>query len=168
MTREEKVARARQLRDEGLTYAQIGTRLGVTTTTAFRRANPDADERSRLSSLDWKARNREHVRAQNREYARRRENTGTCSRCGGPRGALAQRRAAVGTCRTCLEAEWEITNEQIVRWWADGLTGEEIAARLGWKLGALRVHMHRMRARGYDLPKRPPGGPRSARGAVAA
>lgn len=41
MTRDENIAEARRLRDEGLTYCDIGQRLGVHTNTARDWVNPE-------------------------------------------------------------------------------------------------------------------------------
>lgn len=66
----DRVARARQLRFEGLTYREIAERLGVSQRTAYRWLNFEYAERNREQSRAWKARNAEANRKRDREYRR--------------------------------------------------------------------------------------------------
>jgi transposase len=43
---------------------------------------------------------------------------------------------------------------QIERWWAEGVSRKEIAARLGWTDNHVSVEFARLRADGFDLPYR--------------
>lgn len=44
--------------------------------------------------------------------------------------------------------------EQIVEWWAAGMSSRELCDRLGWTKGTLSGQLDRMRRLGYDLPYR--------------
>jgi transposase len=46
------------------------------------------------------------------------------------------------------------TYRAIQRHWKNGLTGNQIAKKLGWSKSQLDVTMTRMRATGWDLPHR--------------
>lgn len=130
-------AEAKRLRAEGLVYREIGERLGKSQWTV-RDAVTKANARRRAYKRAW---HREHYR-------------GTCERCGGPAG----RRDRERLCRSCdLERRAESVHLRavlIVAWWAGGLTGREIGERLGWSGRDVGAEMHRLRAKGYDLPLR--------------
>jgi DNA-binding CsgD family transcriptional regulator len=127
---------AKRLRAEGLMLKEIGARLGRPVQTVHA-AVTEENARRRAYKEAWR---REHYR-------------GTCERCGGP-----TERRRVRLCRPCWVAqEKERVHpraEQIVAWWAEGRTLAEIGERLGWSKGHLSMEMHRLRAKGYDLPFR--------------
>lgn len=88
-----------------------------------------------------------------------------CTRCGSSCGArtawsnaaeaYGRRSGLCGSCRAVVEAERVAERaRQIEAWWSDGLTLREIAERLGWSIGHLKVELFRLREDGYDLPYR--------------
>lgn len=76
MTREQKIARAEKLYDQGLLYREIGEQLGVSASAAWKWLNPEQTKKQRRSD-----------NARNRPAGRKREREGrTCPECGGPIG----------------------------------------------------------------------------------
>ena len=130
-------AEAKRLRAEGLMLKEIGARFGKST-QAVSAAVTGENARRRAYKRAWE---REHYR-------------GTCERCGGLTGKRHRHRL----CWSCnLERRAEPVHaraERIVAWWAEGLTGSQIAGLLGWSVRHLRSEIHRLRAKGYDLPYR--------------
>ncbi len=130
-------AEAKRLRAEGLMLKEITERLGRPRSTVHA-AVTEENVRRRAYKRVW---DREHYR-------------GTCERCGGLTGKRHRERL----CRPCwVEQEREPVHaraERIVAWWAEGLALAEIRERLGWSKGHLSMEMHRLRAKGYDLPFR--------------
>jgi DNA-binding CsgD family transcriptional regulator len=130
-------AEAKRLRAEGLMLKEIAERLGRPRSTVH------------AAVTDINARRRAYKRSWDRENYR-----GTCERCGG----LTAHRHRGRLCRACEDQRRaepvHARAERIVAWWAEGLTLAEIGARLGWSKGHLSMEMHRLRAKGYDLPYR--------------
>jgi hypothetical protein len=52
----------------------------------------------------------------------------------------------------------QVQRKRIEQLWSEGRETREIAADLGWSPGHVSMELHRMRGKGYDLPRRPPGG----------
>lgn len=78
-----------------------------------------------------------------------------CPKCGRRMGSKsAHRPHTPQQCRACWEGGARGRYDQIVEWWAEGLSLREIASRLGWTTNTLGTTMARMRAEGYDLPHR--------------
>lgn len=117
-------AEAKRLRAEGLTYREIGERLGKPLSTV-------------TSAVYWQ---REHYR-------------GECIGCGGPTS-----RPGVPRCWSCWAAAQheriEPRTQQIVAWWAEGLSLREIGERLGWTRVRVSEEVRRLREKGYSLPYR--------------
>ena len=130
-------AEAKRLRAEGLMLKEIAERLGKPRSTVHAAVTGD-NARRRAAKQAWED---EHYR-------------GTCERCGGRTPKRNQGRI----CWPCeLERRAEPVHaraERIVAWWAEGLTGSQIAGLLGWSVRHLRSEIHRLRAKGYDLPYR--------------
>lgn len=78
-----------------------------------------------------------------------------CVDCGGP---LKQTGQPIRRCARCeLERRRKISDEtaqRVAAMWRGGMTGTQIAERLGWSKGYVRVALNRLRERGYDLPYR--------------
>jgi len=147
--REIKIERARKLREEDpkrWTYEALGRRFGVSTPTAYRWLNPEYERRQQAASLAYKNRNREEVRAKNREY--KRATRPDCPQCGSPMSHKST------LCEECRADEIDRRARQIEGLWAEGLPLKEIADRLGWTLDRLAYEMHRLREKGYELPYR--------------
>jgi DNA-binding CsgD family transcriptional regulator len=134
-------AEAKRLRAEGLTWREISERMGKPRTTV--QAAVTGGQRNALRRAYRRAWDRAHYR-------------GTCEHCEGPVGR--QRRDRERLCRLCwVEQERRRVHaraERIVAWWAEGRTLAEIGKRLGWSQGYVGAEMHRLRAKGYDLPYR--------------
>ena len=155
---------ALRLREQGLTYREIGERIGRTTgtvsSTITRLTNAEYREAERARSRAYKDRNRASVRASNLEYRDRRA-TGRCA-CG---QRISDSGNICGTCKRSAAAERR--RERIAGLWAQGLTEAQVAAELGITHGSIRVEMARMRRAGWDLPCRYPAN-EAKRQAVAA
>lgn len=118
-----------------------------------RRTDPDHAARDREHSRSWKARNRARVRVYDRQYAERPEVRGTCTRCGELMGASA-RSGADGLCMACRHKVVHERSLAICLMWRDGLLLREIAAKFEWSMNRMGSEMCRMRAAGYNLPRR--------------
>lgn len=143
--------RARQLRAEGLTYREIGTRLGVAWSTARRWSNPQYAEEDRIASLLWKNTYREHTRAYARQHHQDRKTP--CPQCGAPH------QPGTGACRDCFRAVAIARQSAVEGMWAAGWKTGEIgetmhAAGMSGTRNAMRTLIARGRQRGWDLPYR--------------
>lgn len=139
------------MRAKGLLLREIAERLGVSKSTALRWTDPEREELGRELNRAWKDRNRERVRAYNRQYQATHEKArGTCSSCGG----RTSRQNDGGVCMDCRSAARCRRAERIVAMWASGLAMPEIAERLELSMNTLRGELGWARARGYDLPYR--------------
>lgn len=148
MTREQKIARARELRAEGLTYSAVGKQLGTSYQTIRRWLDPDYAEKVRQISRAYKAQHRKALRAYDREYDERHK--AECPEC----GAEVNRRFNGEKCMACRADSRDRRARQIESWWAEGLPLKKIAERLGWTKGSLSREMYWMREVGYSLPYR--------------
>lgn len=142
MSREQKIEKARELRAEGCGYKEIGERLGVSTTSAYRWLNPERVAPYR----NGRACDPDHARTCDRDYYRRTRRD--CPSCGQPMAHTSSH------CIACIEDEADRVRRQIVAWWNEGLPIREICQRLNWTNGHFSVVAHRMRELGYDLPYR--------------
>lgn len=152
MTRDEKIAEAGRMRDEGLSCSAIARELGVYYGTAYRWLNPDtAREYSRRSNArpETKAAKRAWAVAHDRDR---------CP-CGAVRGVGSHRRENDGG--LCRECERDVRTvgramreERIAEMWEQGLRLREIAAALGSTVPSIGASMSKMRDRGWDLPRR--------------
>lgn len=138
-------AEAQRLRAKGLTYREVGERMGETTTQAWKRCNRD---RENAHSRSYKLRNRTRLRAYSRAY--REAHRRPCEQCGQP----VPRENKTGICQACVSDEHDRKMRKLVRLWAEGLTYPEIQAAMGWSSSQLSAVMHAARAEGYDLPYR--------------
>jgi transposase len=152
LTREQKIARARELREQGWSYAAIARQLGVSESTPRTWCNPEwAKEQARKSN----AKRGPAKRAWENEHDR-----GTCATCGEPTVASASRKN-VRLCRDCwTEAEHReqtLRRERIAALWCEGQTLTEIAAALDSTPASIGVTLAHMREDGWDLPYRRAG-----------
>lgn len=151
VTREQKIATARKLRESGLTYREIGERFGVGHACVWKWLHPDVVAESNRRDNQRRA-------PQKRAYAQSKR--AACEDCGTPlsAGSSWPSRRRTGKCRTCWELDEaeriEPRRRQIEEWWAEGLSLRAIAERLGWSRDHLSVEIHRMREAGYAVPYR--------------
>lgn len=161
MTREQKVAEARELRAEGLTYAEAGRRLGVSYTTVWAWLNPER-KRAIRRRAEATPRRKAAKRAWENEHDRR-----PCGRCGQPRGAGAHRAAKSDLCGDCRRADQAAAararRERIAAMWNDGWLIRAIADALDSTPGSIHVEIAAMRADGWHLPYRYTTGKRAGR-----
>jgi transposase len=153
MTRDEKIAKAKRLRELGLSYEEVGRRLGVTGGCVQKWLKPEAAKR-------WAANDRTPERNARKRAWENDHDRPLCA-CGNRMGVGAHRKGyfRCKECRRAADAErTAIRGREIVAMWAAGMTMREIQARYGWTKGHLAQQLHRLRAKGFDLPKRPPGG----------
>jgi transposase len=156
MTRAERAAEAAELRARGLLYREIAERMGISISYA----------QDLISDPDGS-----RVRARKDSYR------GACEICGKATDGSAGRGAAPRFCNRCSAAHHpaklaqyerahapiQARDRQLEKWWAEGLTRREIAARLGWSEGHVNVEIHRARERGAHLPYRYTTGKRAGR-----
>lgn len=109
MTRDEKIARAGELRAQGWAYKRIAADLGIAYNTAYRWLNPDYAELQRLISRDWKAR---HSQARSAVDMRRSRDV-RCVYCDVITGALDD--ADNPCCLACQRAQDEPCGERCTR-----------------------------------------------------
>lgn len=154
MTTAERDSRAQELRQQGLTYREIGEEMGESKENAWKRCNREKD---RATAKAWKTAHREQAREYDRRYGE--DARFTCPECGYKygfkSGKLDGSKAAKVSgeqCPGCAEKR----RGSIVEWWGEGLTLAEIADRLDWTINHVGTEIARMRQRGYDLPYRRP------------
>lgn len=152
MTRDEKVAKARELRDEGLSQSEIARRVGVTPSAVFKWLNPD---RAREYARRDRARpgRQESKNAWLRERDRSPEGRSICETCGGLCG-IASRKHGYRECMACKRLRRKTRGHEIERLWAEGRTLREIRERFGWSAGRIAMEMDWLRKNGFDLPYR--------------
>jgi excisionase family DNA binding protein len=146
VTREQKIAKARKLRAQRLTYSEIAARIGVSRSTVYRWINPERTAPYR----NGRAVDPERTRLVNRIYNR--THRAECPSCGGEMNRGTGRKG--GICEACHADEVDRRALNIERWWAEGLTLNEIADALGWSAGHVKNEFHHLREKGYDLPYR--------------
>lgn len=170
MTREQKIAKARELRAQNVTYSEIGERLGVSSATAWRWLT----ERTARAIISCRVCGEDFTQTHGKQKycsgdcrheagrLRRRRCAQTigraaCQDCG---TALGEGSAWKGRkrCVTCFEARdaerVDARARKIVAWWAAGRTLAQIRDSLDWSPERLSVEFHRLRELGYDLPYR--------------
>lgn len=140
MTREEKVARALELRARGVYISVIAQELGVAKSTVCRWTTPGSNEVSIEGHRRWKAENPDKMRA---------SWFTTCPSCGQKMTRKAQR---CRDCRTAIEAQgpalkWNL----ILDLWNEGKTFPQIMEITGFSKGHLSAEMTRMREAGVPL-----------------
>ena len=145
MTRDEKIAEARRMRDEGATLVVIAEALGYrSVSAAWRLLNPEAHRAIEAKRGPAK-------RAWENEH-----DHGRCP-CGAQMGVGTARRGAK-LCCACRDevrsVERAMREERIAAMWADGLTLRQIAVALGSTPAAINVAIVQMRANGWDVPRR--------------
>ena len=146
MTRDEKMAKAVEMRGQGVILDEIAAHLGVSRTTIVRWTNPAYAEHQRSLSLAWKDRNRERNRARDREYVERIKVP--CPRCG------EKHSPDHSVCQACRSAASAARRELAQRLWAEGNTLLEIAEALGSTRASIGAEISRWRQEGYDFPHR--------------
>jgi DNA-directed RNA polymerase specialized sigma24 family protein len=141
MSRSEKVALVRQLRDnEGLIWGEIGSRLGISRSTAHSLYHDPTREKEKVrkaryngSCVDCGASTRY---GSSGPYER-------CDRCSRMREAERRR------------AERDARGRQMIEMRRGGLLNYEIAQRLGCSPEAVANLLYRMARDGYDVPRSP-------------
>lgn len=127
MTRDEKIARAVELRGQDVRLGEIAIYLGVGRTTIRRWTDPDY--------ADW-----------DRKW-RRERGTASCPNCG---ATYWTHNAA---CAGCRNATSEVRRTLVEGMWADGWVRSEINAVLGLSSKSGFIFVRRAQA-GWDLPHR--------------
>lgn len=148
-TRDQKIAKARELREEGLTYREIGERLGVAEHTSWSWLNPEARR-----AIDRRV-NAKRTKAKN-EWAR--ENRAACPKCGKPMGpgTKGRRTRVPKRCRTCLKQESREHTERFIALRERGLLNPQIAEREGVPVATVAVALSRAeRDHGLAVPPSP-------------
>jgi len=158
VTREQKIAKAKRLREQGLTYQQIAERLNVSSNGVVSRwLNPErakeADRRSNAKRNDYK-----------RQWDR--DNRAECPRCGGAMCAGSRSPShCPDRCWECLRDEADARIRRFIALRREGLLNPEIAEREGTTVPAVAMTLSNARRQGYDVPPSPYG-PAAARDAA--
>lgn len=146
MTRKQKIAKARRLRAQDKTLAEIADVIGdgISVSTVARWTDDEYAERQRATARAWKERNKKDLAAYDRRYHQ--EHKHPCPAC----GHMLSPTSKGARCPGCTE----VRRQRIVALWAEGRSMREIEKELGCTHGHLSVEMFRMREQGYDLPHR--------------
>lgn len=131
---------ARRLYEAGWTQTEIARDFGVSQTTVRRWVLPGVREAELIVSRDWKARNKEHLKAYDRAYNHAHRHP--CPQC----GELMSQDATL--CQACRHANNETRTSIIIGCHRDGWKVKEIAAVLGSTPQSLGVTLHRLRRAG--------------------
>lgn len=151
MTRAEKVARAQELRAEGLSYRVVGDRLGVTGGAIWKWLHPEA-------TREINRRNNTSQAERKRAWERDPANKVPCPKCGGPTGHTRGQGDA-HQCRTCLDAEVAEFRQAIIDGYRAGVPAWRIAEQIGRPENTVKSEAHRLRLKGIDLPHGATGAP---------
>ena len=171
MRREIKIERAKKLREEGLTYQAIATRLHLSRSQARFYSTvakvlvsiPCASCRDPFTPSHGKQKYCSEEcaeEAHNKQKHRCEEETGrtNCKECNAPLAAGSRWSSRSRLCASCRRSEeaqrLDSRARKIEAWWAEGLTQAQIAGRLGWTRNHVQVEMVRLREKGYELPYR--------------
>ena len=121
MTREQKIAEAKRLREQGLPLRYIARELGVGTACIWRWLNPErAQELNRISNAK-----RSDAK---RQWAR--DNRAECPQCGADMGAGTKGRTVLPrSCRACIDDEVRSRMVRYIELRKEGLTNRQIAER---------------------------------------
>lgn len=127
------------MRADGEVLRVIAARFGVAKSTLVRWTDEEYAEYERALCRANKLRYR-----------------GECVDCGKPTSGDAPGNAAA-RCMTCNGAHQRARREAIQEMFEAGLSYREMADRIGIGVGTLNSHITKMRAEGWDLPRRKPG-----------
>jgi hypothetical protein len=163
VTREEKIAKARELKAAGVPLGVIAESLEV----------PHSTSRGWALDTPWPKReclvcgkrfapdhgNQKVCCGENARKRFHEERTrAACIDCGKKLGTGSGYPSRAVRCRIChelSEAErCDVRRRQIEAWWTEGLQLPEIADRLGWTKNHLSVEVNSMRRLGYLMPYR--------------
>jgi transposase-like protein len=127
MTREQKIAKARELREQGLSYPTLAGTLGVGVATVYRWLNEAYAEHDRAAARNWK-----------------RTHKGTCADCGAPTDA-SNGFVTSSRCADCAGvAPKGIDGDEVVRLYCDELLScYAIAARFEIAESGVQKHLKR-------------------------
>ena len=156
MTREQKIAKAVELRAEGRGLREIAEEFGVTTGCIFKWVNPD-----RAKAYGRRDSARPERRVAKRAWEK--NHRATCSECGGSMGvgsALSSgerntARTASDVCAECNSRRRAERCVEMMRLRHEGLLTIEIGQRLGVPAATVATEMTRLRALGFDIPPSP-------------
>lgn len=143
MRREEKIAEAIRLREEGLSYREIGERLGVSKSCAQRWVKPEwARERGRIDNAKRRA-------------AKFAWESGSCPRCGGHLGDR-HRSDQCGNCeREDRRRKARERAERYIQMRSEGLLNREIAERENVSPNIVAVALSKATRYGLTVPPPP-------------
>lgn len=143
MTRDEKIARAHELRAQGVYISAIAEELGVAKSTICRWTTPGSNERSIEGHRRWKRENPDKMRA---------SWFTTCPSCG---QRMTHQAKLCASCRDKIRSEgpahkWNL----ILDLWNEGKTFPQLMKITGFSKGHLSTEMSRMREAGVPLAYR--------------
>lgn len=147
LTREQKIEKARELRERDWTYAQIGIRLGVTGSCVHGWLKPE-----------WLAEKRRRSNAKRHEAKRQweRDNRAACPQCGAPMGQGSRCPSArPELCRDCVQENARRKQLQYIDLREEGLTNREIEERLGLPFNTVANALAKARRDGLRVAPSP-------------
>jgi predicted transcriptional regulator len=151
MTREQKIAKARELREAGLVYADIAKALGVTHSCVQKWLKPDR-------AREYTQRENSKPEANTRKRAWDNAHRASCPRCGQLMCAGSTDNTKPERCKECqledIREQGRQTYRRLEALWLAGKTYPEIQEAFGWSKGRLSNALTRGRALGYNLPHR--------------
>jgi transposase len=153
MTREEKITRARELREQGMSMPRIGCEIGVSDSCVWKWLNPE-----KAQELQHKYDKTPQRAAQKRAWAEHHYRR-PCAACGALMGVGVHRKGST-LCRTCWvaseNARTHRRRERIALMWNAGASVSRIARALDTTSNTINVEIDRMRKDGWDVPHRRP------------
>jgi transposase len=136
-TRESRKARAELLSSQGLSYREIGERIGMTMSGVYKLFHPIDPE---ILKAENKRRNEDK-----REWERR--VAGNCLDCGEPLSIPKSKR-----CRPCAQTHEEVESslyeDEIYEYWQSGLPVSQIADKMGVPSSTISSAIYNARKRG--------------------
>jgi transposase len=145
-----KVAKARKLREQGLSYAEISEQLGISYSTAYDYVTE--------ATTRWRREHPDRLREQNlaRNDAKREAEAGECERCGG-RVSDGKRFDRCNECRRTEErSDTAERAERFIRLRERGLLNHQIAELEGVSMQAVATVLYRAhRQIGLYVPPSP-------------
>lgn len=145
------VDRARELREAGVTLAEIGREFGVSRERIRQLVGSPARTVACAECGDPFLTGRSSEKYCSSRCQRRHAARSTCA-CGASKSPSAEK--CYGCQRAVFAAGRHERYTRIVDLWGQGLSMEQVAAEIGTTTNALGGEMVRARAAGYDLPRR--------------
>jgi len=160
LSREQNIAKARELREQGLVLREIGERLGVHQVTVWQWLNPG------------KTRDKQRKDAAKRGPAKRqweRDNRAGCPQCGSEMGQGSRSPSKrFDRCAACRRTNARSRWGRLISLREQGLTNREIASATGTTAAAVASTLYTAGQHGFEVPPPPYWSRGKSSGQVAA